>query len=81
MPHDASSHVTSNLPLVCKRDTGKETQVMLTLQRAQPFRQDCSAALQLNPDLGKAYRVRGIAHRKLGKYKVAKSDLAQARPW
>ena len=40
--------------------------------------QDCSAALQLNPDLGKAYRIRGVANRKLGKYKEAKSDLAQA---
>ena len=39
---------------------------------------DCSAALELNPDLGKAYRVRGIALRKLGKYRDAKSDLAQA---
>ena len=41
--------------------------------------QDCSAALALNPDLGKAYRVRGIALRKLGKYRDAKSDLAQAQ--
>ncbi len=54
-------------------------QFRLTNQRRlASIHEDCSAALDLNPDLGKAYRVRGIAQRKLGKYKEAKSDLAQA---
>lgn len=57
----------------------KRGELLLKERRPLAAIQDCSAALQLNPDLGKAYRVRGIAHRKLGKYKVAKSDLAQAQ--
>jgi len=53
----------------------------LLLKERRPLAaiKDCSAALDLNPDLGKAYRVRGIAQRKLGKYKEAKSDLAQVQ--
>ncbi|CAJ1328120.1 unnamed protein product [Effrenium voratum] len=57
----------------------KRGEILLKERRPLAAIKDCSKALELNPDLGKAYRIRGIALRKLGKYKDAKSDLAQAQ--
>jgi len=40
---------------------------------------DCCAAIQLNPDILRAYRLRGIAHRKLGNFHKAYRDLSHAQ--
>merc|ERR1739838_106387 len=40
---------------------------------------DCSAAIKINPHVLQAYRLRGIAHRKLGSWKKAHRDLSEAQ--
>ena len=41
--------------------------------------EDCCSALELNPDSAKAFRMRGVACRHLGKWKDAHEDLAKAQ--
>lgn len=53
--------------------------LLLQLRRPCAAIRDCCAALQLNPDCGKAYHVRGAAHRKLGHWKKAHRDLGQGQ--
>lgn len=57
------------------------TRAKLLLQQKRPCAaiRDCCAALMLNPDYGKAYQVRGMAHRKLGHYKKAHRDLEKGQ--
>jgi len=57
----------------------KRGELLLKERRPLAAIKDCAAALALNSDLGKAYRVRGIALRKLGRYREAKADLDQAQ--
>jgi len=57
----------------------KRGELLLKERRPLAAIKDCTAALQANQDLGKAYRIRGVAYRKLGKYKEARKDLAQAQ--
>ncbi|CAE7206372.1 unnamed protein product [Symbiodinium natans] len=57
----------------------KRGELLLKERRPLAAIKDCGAALALNSDLGKAYRVRGIALRKLGRYREAKADLDQAQ--
>lgn len=57
----------------------KRSELLLKMARPNAAIADCTAALAMNPDLGKAYRVRGIAHRKLGHWVEAKSDLAEGQ--
>ncbi|KAF4671470.1 hypothetical protein FOL47_001522 [Perkinsus chesapeaki] len=53
--------------------------VLLKLKRPLAAISDADAALKLNPDSGRAYRIRGIANRKLQRWEQAHSDLAAAQ--
>lgn len=53
--------------------------LLLRVRRPCAAIRDCCAALQLNPDCGKAFHVRGLAHRKLGNWKKAHRDLSQGQ--
>lgn len=53
----------------------KRGELLLKQRRARAAINDCSAALALNPDCGKAYRIRGVANRKLGRWEDAHRDL------
>mmetsp|Transcript_63840 Transcript_63840/g.152264 ORF Transcript_63840/g.152264 Transcript_63840/m.152264 type:complete len:522 (-) Transcript_63840:46-1611(-) len=53
--------------------------LLLKLRRPCAAVRDCTAAIKLNSLIGKAYRVRGIAHRRLGNWKKAHRDLAEAQ--
>merc|ERR1712232_698254 len=44
----------------------RRAEVLLKMKRPNAAIHDCTAAIEINPDSGKAYHVRGIAHRKLG---------------
>lgn len=57
----------------------KRADLLLRLRRPNACIADCSAALQLNPDIGKAYRLRGKAHRRLGHWEEAHKDLSMAQ--
>lgn len=57
----------------------KRSEILMKLRRPLAAVKDCTAALAINDELGKAFRVRGIAHRKLGRWLEAKSDLAQGQ--
>lgn len=54
-------------------------EVLLKLKRPCAAIRDCAAALRLNPDCGKAYRIRGISHRRLGHWKKSHRDLSQGQ--
>lgn len=49
--------------------------LLLAQRRPNAAIRDCDAALRLNPDSAKAYKVRGKAYRYLGAYEKAKKDL------
>lgn len=53
----------------------KRGELLLKQRRARAAISDCNAALALNPDCGKAYRIRGVANRKLGRWEDAHRDL------
>eukprot|EP00931_Biecheleriopsis_adriatica_P104259 TRINITY_DN78945_c0_g1_i1.p1 TRINITY_DN78945_c0_g1~~TRINITY_DN78945_c0_g1_i1.p1 ORF type:complete len:266 (-),score=92.99 TRINITY_DN78945_c0_g1_i1:154-873(-) len=53
----------------------RRAQLLLQLDRPRAAVNDCSAALEINPDSGKAYKIRGRAHKKLGMWLEAHSDL------
>eukprot|EP00747_Dinoflagellata_sp_TGD_P079912 gnl/TRDRNA2_/TRDRNA2_160693_c0_seq2.p1 gnl/TRDRNA2_/TRDRNA2_160693_c0~~gnl/TRDRNA2_/TRDRNA2_160693_c0_seq2.p1 ORF type:complete len:387 (+),score=87.68 gnl/TRDRNA2_/TRDRNA2_160693_c0_seq2:68-1228(+) len=57
----------------------RRAEVLLRLRRPLATVNDCTAALQLNPDCGKAFRIRGIANRHLGRWKEAHEDLAMGQ--
>jgi len=57
----------------------KRAELLLRERRPCAAIRDCAAALEVNPDCGKAFRVRGVAHRKLGHWQEAHSDLAQGQ--
>jgi len=57
----------------------KRGELLLKQRRPCAAIRDCSAALEVNPDCGKAYRVRGVAHRRLGHWHAAHRDLAQGQ--
>lgn len=57
----------------------KRGELLLKQRRPCAAIKDCTAALALNPDLGKAYRVRGISHRKLGRWDEAHHDLVEGQ--
>lgn len=50
----------------------------LLLKQRRPLAaiQDCTVALRMSPQCGKALRIRGIARRRLGRWEDAHSDLA-----
>ena len=57
----------------------KRAELLLRLRRPVAAIRDCDNALSLNPDSGKAFRVRGLAHRALQKWERAHTDLANAQ--
>lgn len=67
--------------------TGGATAMMLANRAALLLKQrrpcaairDCTAALKINASMAKAYRIRAIAHRKLGHWRKAHSDVTEAQ--
>ena len=57
----------------------KRAELLLKSKRPLAAIADCDAALGLNPDSAKAYRIRGLAFRGLQKWSKAHSDLANAQ--
>ncbi|CAK0829652.1 unnamed protein product [Prorocentrum cordatum] len=54
----------------------KRAEILLKLKRPNACIADCTAAIEINPDSGKAYRIRGRAHRGLCNWEQAHKDLA-----
>jgi tetratricopeptide (TPR) repeat protein len=57
----------------------KRAELLLNLKRPCGAIRDCDAAIQRNNDCGKAYRVRGMAYRRLGHWREAHKDLTHAQ--
>lgn len=57
----------------------KRADLLLKLKRPLAAIADCDAALLLNPDSAKAFRIRGLALRGLQKWEAAHSDLSTAQ--
>lgn len=57
----------------------RRAELLLKLRRPKAAILDCSAALEVNPECGKAFRIRGIANRKLGRWEAASRDLSQGQ--
>lgn len=57
----------------------RRADLLLKLKRPVAAIADCDAALSLNPDSGKAYRIRGLAKRGLQRWEAAHADLATAQ--
>merc|ERR1719265_1913580 len=51
----------------------------MKLKRPRAAINDCTAALEINPDSGKAYKLRGKAYRKLGNWEDAHKDLSKGQ--
>lgn len=77
----ALSHYTE--ALVCGGGSAlllaKRAEILLGQKRPCAAIRDCTAALEVHPDCGKAFRIRGMAHRRLGHWQQAHSDLAQGQ--
>eukprot|EP01118_Nematostelium_gracile_P006905 TRINITY_DN2231_c0_g1_i1.p1 TRINITY_DN2231_c0_g1~~TRINITY_DN2231_c0_g1_i1.p1 ORF type:complete len:319 (+),score=133.34 TRINITY_DN2231_c0_g1_i1:57-959(+) len=54
-------------------------QVLLELKRPNAAIRDCDAAIKINPDSAKPYKIRGRANRVLGNYEVALRDVQQGQ--
>jgi len=54
----------------------KRAEILLKLKRPNACIADCTAAIGINPDSGKAHRIRGKAHRSLCQWEEAHRDLA-----
>lgn len=50
-------------------------QLLLKMKRPVGAIRDCDEALKLNSDYGRAYRIRGTAHRYLGNWEDAHNDI------
>jgi len=57
----------------------KRADLLLRLRRPNACIADCTAALAINPDIGKAFRLRGKAHRRLGHWEEAHKDLSMGQ--
>lgn len=57
----------------------KRADLLLKLRRPLAAIADCDEALFLNPDSGKAFRIRGLAHRALHHWEEAHFDLGTAQ--
>ena len=57
----------------------KRAECFLKLKKPNAAMRDCDKALATNPDSAKALRIRGSAHRFLGNYEAAQTDLAAAQ--
>ena len=49
------------------------------LQQYHAAERDCTEALRMNPDSAKAFKIRGMVRKQLGRYTDALSDLSQAQ--
>ncbi|CAE7252047.1 TDX [Symbiodinium sp. CCMP2592] len=66
----------SNPQMLCTRSA-----LLLKMKRPCAAIRDCTAALKINNHMVKAYRLRGMAHRRLGHWKKAYRDLTEAGFW
>lgn len=57
----------------------RRAEILLKLRRPVAAVRDADAALKVNPNLGRAFRVRGLAFRALQRWPEAHADLAQAQ--
>eukprot|EP00928_Gymnodinium_smaydae_P026808 TRINITY_DN2093_c2_g1_i1.p1 TRINITY_DN2093_c2_g1~~TRINITY_DN2093_c2_g1_i1.p1 ORF type:complete len:721 (-),score=204.41 TRINITY_DN2093_c2_g1_i1:91-2073(-) len=57
----------------------RRAELLLRQKRPCAAVRDCSAAIEVNPDSGKAHRIRGLARRHLGQWEDAQRDLARAQ--
>ena len=57
----------------------RRAEVLLKLRRPVAAIRDADVALSLNPNLGRAFRVRGLARRSLQQWPESHDDLAQAQ--
>nr|CAG4709506.1 unnamed protein product [Naegleria fowleri] len=57
----------------------KRAECMAMLNKPLSVRRDCDAAITLNPDAGKAYRLRAKAYFVLRKYEQARDDLEMSK--
>merc|ERR1711972_930586 len=57
----------------------KRADILLKMKRPNACIVDCTSALEINPDSGKAFRTRGKAHRFLGHWEQAHKDPAMAQ--
>jgi len=57
----------------------KRAEMLLKLKRPCASIADCDAAIEINPDSAKAFRMRGKAYRKIGKWVEAHKDLSVAQ--
>jgi len=57
----------------------RRASVLLKLKRPMACIRDCTEALKLNSDSAKAYKVRGMAYRKLHKWEEANKDLGMGQ--
>jgi len=64
----------SNPQMLCTRSA-----LLLKQKRPCAAIRDCTAALKINNHMVKAYRLRGMAHRRLGHWKKSYRDLTEAQ--
>lgn len=64
----------SNPQMLCTRSA-----LLLKMKRPCAAIRDCTAALKINNHMVKAYRLRGMAHRRLGHWKKSYRDLTEAQ--
>merc|ERR1719265_584383 len=57
----------------------KRAEMLLKAKRPCASIEDCNAAIEINPDSAKAFRTRGKAARRLGRWEDAHNDLAVAQ--
>merc|ERR1719379_1442519 len=57
----------------------KRADLLLKQKRPCASIADCDAAIEINPDSAKAYRIRGKAYRKIGAWEKAHKDLSLAQ--
>merc|ERR1719265_2482146 len=57
----------------------KRAEMLLKARRPCAAIEDCNAAIEINPDSAKAFRTRGKAARRLGRWEDAHNDLAIAQ--
>merc|ERR1712187_732640 len=56
----------------------KRAQLLMQLDRPRAAARDCTAALEINPDSAKAFKIRARANLKLEKFEEAHSDFQTA---
>jgi suppressor of tumorigenicity protein 13 len=57
----------------------RRAETLLKLNRPNACIVDCTSAVAINPDIGKAYKLRGRAYRNLGRWEEAHGDLSRGQ--